>query len=103
MDINGTFFILQLLVLVGTLSVLVMSWQTSRARHSQQTSYVTLASVLGLLALFGMLITVLTLGSNEDADYSLVLGTPALTLVLCGVIVWRAVARRGRRSHRPAK
>jgi len=91
MSITGILSALQLLVLLATLPIFIVSRRTSRGRTSQQRSYLAVAAVLGLLALLGVLITWPAIVESTDADYWLVLGPPAVTLVLCLLIVRRSL------------
>jgi uncharacterized membrane protein YfcA len=91
--ILGVLFVLQLLVALAALPVLVMSLMTSKRWRSRQHRLRVAAVGLIILALLGVMVTLVVANDPDDSDYWLALSTPFVTFVLASLTIWRSTRR----------
>jgi hypothetical protein len=93
---------LQLFLLLPALSLLMLSRRTPRARSSRHGAYVASASVLGVLAAMGALVSLsLFLGGEEPVDTMFSFLPPVITGVAVLLVLHRGLSAPTRR-HRHA-
>lgn len=91
---------LQFIVLAATLPLLVSSLGTSRGRSSRHMGLLTLASLLAIVAVLLAMFSLGDLAGGADADLALSFAPPLATVLLCCIVVWRAMGA-DRRNRRP--
>lgn len=103
---NAFLVSLQVLLLAAALPLFVMSLRTSRRRASRHMGFLSLASLIAIGAVLLAMFSLGELASGAEADLALSFAPPLATIVLCGVIVGRAMGadRRGQgRGSNPAR
>lgn len=91
--------ILQVLLLLPTVPLLMLSHRTPRARRSRHGQYMAAASLLAIGAGLGAIVSVaLLLGGEDHGDALLCFGAPLLTLAASAHVIHRGLSRpAGRR------
>jgi hypothetical protein len=84
---------LQIFLLLPALPLVMLSYRTPRRRNSRHGSYVAAASILGLLAAMGALISLsLVLGGDEPVDPMLSFAPPLMTGVAVILVLRRGMS-----------
>jgi hypothetical protein len=98
---NSLLTTLQLLLLLPTLTLAVMSWRTSRRLRGRHHGMVAFACVFGVLAIVLSLFSVADIFSAEQpVDPGLTFLPPLVTLGACAWVVWRGMRVPRRRAFR---
>ena len=93
---------LQIFLLLPALLLVLLSRRASRGQRSRHGSYVAAASLLGLLAAIGALISLsLVLAGDEPVDAMLSFAPPVATLLAVALVLRRGLSAPERR-RRPA-
>jgi hypothetical protein len=93
---------LQLFLLLPALPLALLSHRTSRAHRSRHSSFLAVASLIGLLAVvFGFVGLSVAVSGHEEQDWLLSFGPPVITIAACAFVIRRALSPVQRRS-RPA-
>lgn len=84
---------LQLLLLLPSLPLAVMSRRTSRGQRSRHQAHVAVACLIGVLTLMLTLLSLaMALGDERALDPVLSFAPPALSLLACVLVVRRGLA-----------
>jgi hypothetical protein len=98
---NSLITTLQLLLILPTLTLAVMSWRTSRRLRSRHHGMVAFACLLGVAAVVLALFSLAFIFNSEDpVDPGLSFVPPLLTLGLCAWVVRRGLSASRRRALR---
>lgn len=92
----------QVLLLLPSVPLLMLSRRTPRARRSRHGQYVAAASLLAIGAGVGAIVSLaLLLGGEEHGDVLLCFGVPLLTCAAAAAVIHRGTSRPAGRG-RPA-
>jgi len=92
---------LQLLLLLPSLPLAVMSHRTSRGQRARHQGYLAVACLLGLLTLMLAMVSLAIVFSDEPStDPLLNFAPPMLTLLACMAVVRRGLAAATSRRRR---
>ena len=84
---------LQIFLLLPALPLMMLSQRTPRRRASRHGSYIAAASVLGLLAAMGALVSLsLVLGGGEPVDEMMSFLPPVMTLAAVAMVLRRGLS-----------